>query len=34
LAEFAEQYADQNEHDYRAFREAISSGRIEARTGV
>lgn len=34
IAEFAEQYADQNEHDYRAFREAISSGRIEARTGV
>ena len=34
IAEFADQYADQNELDYQAFREAISSGRIEARSGV
>jgi uncharacterized protein (DUF2252 family) len=30
LAEFAESYADQNERDYGAFREAISAGRIAA----
>ncbi|HEY5978489.1 MAG TPA: DUF2252 domain-containing protein [Microlunatus sp.] len=34
IADFAEQYADQNELDYEAFRDAISSGRIEARPGV
>jgi uncharacterized protein (DUF2252 family) len=34
VAEFAEQYADQNQRDYDAFLEAISSGRIEARQGV
>ena len=34
IAEFAEQYADQNERDYQAFLTAISSGRIEARQGV
>ncbi|WP_425953720.1 DUF2252 domain-containing protein [Xylanimonas sp. McL0601] len=34
LAEFAEQYADQNDRDYQAFLEAIGSGRIEARQGV
>ena len=34
IAEFAEQYADQNELDYQAFLTAIRSGRIEARSGV
>jgi uncharacterized protein (DUF2252 family) len=34
IAHFAELYADQNERDYMAFREAISSGRLEAREGV
>jgi uncharacterized protein (DUF2252 family) len=34
VADFAEQYADQNERDYAAFLEAIGSGRIEARPGV
>ncbi|MGW5239509.1 DUF2252 domain-containing protein [Monashia sp. NPDC004114] len=34
LAEFAEEYADQNDRDYAAFLHAISSGRIEARQGV
>ena len=34
IAEFAEQYADQNERDYQAFLTAIRSGRIEARSGV
>jgi uncharacterized protein (DUF2252 family) len=34
VAEFAEQYADQNDRDYAAFLEAIHSGRIEARQGV
>jgi uncharacterized protein (DUF2252 family) len=34
IADFADQYADQNELDYEAFRAAISAGRIEARTGV
>jgi uncharacterized protein (DUF2252 family) len=29
LAEFAEAYADQNERDYEALREAASSGRVE-----
>ena len=30
LASFAELYADQNERDYRAVREAVDSGRLEA----
>jgi uncharacterized protein (DUF2252 family) len=34
LAGFAEAYADQNESDYRAFAEAIDSGRIEAELNV
>jgi hypothetical protein len=34
VAEFAEHYAVQNDHDYEAFLDAISSGRIEAREGV
>jgi hypothetical protein len=33
-AHFAERYADQNDHDYRAFTEAVRSGRIEAIEGV
>jgi uncharacterized protein (DUF2252 family) len=34
LADFAETYADQNERDYATFKEAITSGRIEAITGI
>jgi uncharacterized protein (DUF2252 family) len=34
LAAFAEAYADQNEHDYAAFGDAIDSGRITAETGL
>lgn len=34
IADFADQYADQNELDYQAFRAAVSAGRIEARTGI
>jgi uncharacterized protein (DUF2252 family) len=34
ITEFAIQYADQNEQDYRAFLAAIDAGRIEARPGV
>jgi hypothetical protein len=34
LASFAEAYADQNEHDYAAFSDAIDSGRIAAETGL
>jgi uncharacterized protein (DUF2252 family) len=34
LASFAEDYADQNERDYAAFRAAIDSGRIAAQTGL
>jgi uncharacterized protein (DUF2252 family) len=34
IAQFAERYAVQNERDFRSFRDAISSGRLEARTGV
>ena len=33
LASFAETYADQNERDYRALREAARSGRVAAETG-
>jgi hypothetical protein len=29
-ADFAKRYADQNELDYKAFAEAIRSGRLEA----
>ncbi|MGC1165842.1 MAG: DUF2252 domain-containing protein [Solirubrobacterales bacterium] len=34
LAEFAEAYADQNEKDYSAMREAVEAGEITAQTGV
>ena len=34
LASYAEAYADQNEHDYHALREAVASGRVSAETGL
>ena len=34
LASFAEAYADQNERDYDALREAVESGRLAAETGL
>ncbi len=34
LASFAEAYADQNERDYNALREAVASGRLAAETGL
>ncbi len=34
LASFAEAYADQNERDYDALREAVTSGRVAAETGL
>ncbi len=34
LASFAEAYADQNECDYLALQEAVSSGRVAAETGL
>jgi uncharacterized protein (DUF2252 family) len=34
LASFAEDYAEQNERDYEAVREAVESGRIVAETGL
>ncbi len=34
IVEFAESYAEQNERDYKAFTDAIASGRIEAQTGL
>lgn len=34
VVRFAEDYADQNEQDYRAFRDAIASGRIQATPNV
>ena len=34
LASFAELYADQNERDYAALREAVATGRVAAETGV
>jgi hypothetical protein len=34
MAAFAEAYADQNERDYDALREAVASGRVAAETGV
>jgi uncharacterized protein (DUF2252 family) len=34
LASFAEAYADQNERDYDALREAVASGRLAAETGL
>jgi hypothetical protein len=34
IAEFAETYAEQNERDYAAFRDAVDSGRLPATTGL
>jgi hypothetical protein len=34
IAAFAEAYADQNERDYAALRDAISAGRVQAEKGV
>jgi uncharacterized protein (DUF2252 family) len=34
IAEFAEAYADRNEHDYAALRDAVQAGRAEAIYGV
>jgi len=34
MAEFAELYADQNEHDYEALKQAVASGRIHVETGM
>jgi Uncharacterized protein conserved in bacteria (DUF2252) len=34
MAAFAEKYADQNERDYAALQEAVSSGRVIAQTGL
>jgi Uncharacterized protein conserved in bacteria (DUF2252) len=34
IAGFSAAYADQNERDYQAFTEAVSSGRLIAQTGV
>jgi hypothetical protein len=34
MASFAETYADQNDRDYRALQEAVSSGRVAAQVGV
>ena len=34
LSEFGEAYADQNERDYDALKEAVESGRVKAETGL
>ena len=34
MASFAEAYADQNERDYRALRDAVASGVVAAQTGI
>jgi uncharacterized protein (DUF2252 family) len=34
LLEFSRAYADQNERDYRALKDAVESGRIKAETGL
>jgi predicted alpha/beta hydrolase len=34
LSAFAEAYADQNERDYDALKQAVESGRIKAETGL
>ena len=34
ITDFSERYADQNDRDYRAFRKAIQSGRLQAVEGV
>ena len=34
IADFSAAYADQNERDYQALVDAVSSGRLEAQTGL
>ena len=34
ITDFSERYADQNDRDYRAFKKAIQSGRLEAVEGI
>jgi hypothetical protein len=34
ISEFAEEYANQNERDYRAFIKAIRAGRLKAITEI
>jgi hypothetical protein len=34
IGEFSAAYADQNERDYQALVDAVSSGRIVAQTGL
>jgi hypothetical protein len=34
MASFAERYADQNERDYRALRDAVASGVVTAQAGI
>jgi uncharacterized protein (DUF2252 family) len=34
IADYSEAYADQNERDYNALKQAVGDGRIEARTGL
>ena len=34
IAAFAETYADQNERDYNALKDAVASGRLKAETGL
>ncbi len=34
LAAFAETYAEQNEHDYRALKQAVDAGRVQAQMGL
>jgi len=34
VTEFAKNYAEQNERDYKRFLDAIDSGKIEAKSGL
>ncbi len=34
MAVFAETYADQNERDYDALKQAVESGRVKAESGL
>jgi hypothetical protein len=34
ISEFAEAYADQNERDFQALKDAAASGRVVAKTGI
>ena len=34
IADFAEAYADQNEHDYAALKQAVDTGRVAAQVGL